>query len=317
MLFNNKAEARDKLNVQSSHILWRSLVDRNISLEHFQVLKNFVYDKDFKDYLENTLKEYKNEADKLLSLLNKHSIAGPDPSPRNQNVKVSSEVLNDHSIAEVMLRFMRLDINILMLGLKEIPTNQDVYDYVGHLAKKAINRIDAYIEFLKKKKWIYLPPKYRQANPGTEEVAGHTIYLLWDHLIFRYNNIRLTQIFSVYVNDPVFNAMLTAGIKVLQREVKSLEDELMYFGVTLPKPYPSITVKPQDKDMFDDRFIFNQIIRGMQDAVALHGTSISEVITHDKLRKLFIKLTFRELSLIDKMINYGKSQGWTFITPEF
>jgi hypothetical protein len=317
VLFNNKAEAVDKLNVKSSHILWRSLVDRNISIEHFHVLKNFVYDKDFKDYIENTLKEYKSEADKLHNLLNKYSIASPDPSPRNQNIKVSSEILNDQSIAEVMLRFMRLDNNILMLGLKEIPTNQDVYDYVGHLAKTSIKRVDAFIDYVKKKKWIYLPPKYRHANPGTEEVDGDTIYLLWDHLVFRYTNIRLTQIFSVYVTDPIFNAMLTAGTKILQREAKYLEDKLLYFGVTLPKPYPSVTVKPQDKDMFDDRFIFNQILRGMQDAVALHGTSISEVITNDKLRKLFIKLTFRELALIDKMIKYGKSQGWTLITPEF
>jgi hypothetical protein len=317
VFFNKKAKADDKLNVASSHILWRSLVDRNISIEHLQVLKNFIYDNDFKDYLENTLKEYKNEVNKLVDLLNKYSITAPDPSPRNQNVQVSSEILNDKDIAEVLLRFMRLDTNILMLGLKEIPTNQDVYDYVGHLAKTAINRIDAYIDYLKKKKWIYIPPRYRHANPETEEVGGVTIYLLWDHLIFRYNNIRLTQIFSVYVTDPELNALLTAGIKILQTEAKFLEDELLYFGITLPKPYASVTVKPQDKDMFDDRFIFNQILRGMQDAVALHGTTISEVIINDKLRKLFIKLTFRELSLINKMINYGKLQGWTFITPDF
>lgn len=317
MLFDKKAKVLDKLNVASSHILWRILVDRNISIEHFNVLKNFVYDKEFKDNVENTLKIYKNEANKLIDLLNKYSIASPEPSPRNQNVKVSSEILNDQDIAEVLLRFMRLDTNILMLGLKEIPTNQDVYDYVGHLAKTSIDRVDAYIDYLKKKKWIYLPPQYRHANPETEEVAGVAIYLLWDHLMFRYTNIRLTQIFSVYVTDPVFNAMLTSGIKVLQTEAKTLENELLYFGVALPKPYASVTVRPQDKDMFDDRFIFNQILRGMQDAVALHGTSISEVIINDKLRKLFIKLTFRELSLIDQMISYGKSQGWTFITPEF
>ncbi|NLZ94081.1 MAG: DUF3231 family protein [Firmicutes bacterium] len=317
MLLQKKAGAADKLNIASSHILWRSLVDRNITIEHFNVLKNFVHDKEFKDFLENTVKDYKNEAGKLFNLLNKYSITSPEPSPRNQNIKVSSEILNDQDIAEVLLRFMRLDVNILMLGLKEIPTNLEVYNYVAYLAKTAINRVDAYITYLKKKKWIYSPPNYRHAYPEAEEVAGSTIYLLWDHLIFRYDNIRLTQIFSVYVSDPILKAMLTSGIKILQTEAKSLEDELLYYGVALPKPYASVTVEPQDKDMYDDRFIFNQILRGMQDAVVLHGTSIAEVIVSDKLRKFFIKLTFRELSYIDKMIEYGSSQGWTFITPEF
>ncbi|MGI6712523.1 MAG: hypothetical protein ACOX4L_07355 [Bacillota bacterium] len=236
MIFNKKSAAHDKLNIESSHILWRSLVDRNISIEHFHALKNFVHNKDFKVYIENTLKEYKIEADKLIDLLNKYSIPSSDPSPRNQNLNVSSEVLDDQDIAEVLLRFMRLDINILMLGLKEIPTNKDVYNYVRHLAKTSIKRVDAYIGYLKKKKWIYFSPQYRHANPKTEEVSGITIYYLWDHLIFRYTNIRLTQIFSVYVADPAFNAMLTAGIKILQAEAKSLENELLYYGVTLPKP---------------------------------------------------------------------------------
>lgn len=220
-------------------------------------------------------------------------------------------------IAEVLFRFMRLDISVLMVGMKETPTNEDIYEYIGQLARTAINRIDDYIEYLKSKNWVYFPPPYRHANPEIEEVAAHTIYLLWDHLVFRYTNIRLSQIFSVYVDDQVFNAMLTAGIEVLQAEAKSLEKELLHFGCTLPKPYPSVTVKPQDKGMYDDRFIFNQILRGIQDAVALHGETIQDVITNERLRKLFIKLTFRELSLLDKMIKYGKSQGWTNRTPEF
>jgi len=110
--------------------------------------------------------------------------------------------------------------------------------------------------------------------------------------------------------------MLTAGIKVLQEEAKTLEKELLYFGCPLPKPYASTTVKPQDKEMYEDRFIFNQILRGIQDAVALHGAGITEVITNDRIRKLFIKLTFQELTMLDNLIKYGKMQGWTNITPD-
>lgn len=120
----------------------------------------------------------------------------------------------------------------------------------------------------------------------------------------------------MYVQDQVFNAMLTAGIEALQAETKTLEKELLYFGCPLPKPYPSTTVKPQDNAMYEDRFIFNQILRGIQDAVALHGAGITDIITNDRIRKLLIKLTFRELAMLDNLIKYGKTQGWTNITPE-
>lgn len=317
MFFDKKAGESEKLNVASAHIMWRSLVDRNISIEHFDVLKNFVHNKEFKAYLENTIKDYRDEANKLTNLLNKYSIVGTDQSSRDQNITVRSEIFNDQNIAGVLLRFMRLDLNILMLGMKETPTNEGVYNFIGQLARKSINRIDAYIDYLKENKWIQLSPQYFHSNPGTEDIAGYTIYSLWDHLTYRYNNIRLTQILSLYVTDQAFNAMLRAGIKVLQMEVKSLEDELLYFGVPLPKPYSSSTVEPRDKDIFEDRFIFNQILRGIQDAVVLHGTSIQDAITNDRLRKLFIKLTFRELAVLDDMVEYGKSQGWTYLIPEF
>lgn len=318
MLFNNKAANQDKVNVETAYMLWRGLVDRNITIEHFGVLKNFIFDRKFDSYVEKVLKEYQKENDWLNKTLNKYSIAGPNPSPSDQTFQANSEVLNDQGIAEVLYRFMRLDINLLMLCLKEIPTNEDVFSNTRDLAISAINRINDYIEFLKSKGWLYLPPEYRHSNPNvSEKVAINEIFLLHDHLIFRYNNIRLTQILSVYVSDQVFNAMLTAGVKMLQSQVKELEDKLSYYGVILPKSYPSNTIEPKDKDMYEDRFIFNQILRGMQDAVALHGSSIQEIITNDKLRRFFIKLTQNELFVIDKMIKYGKLKGWTFQTPSF
>lgn len=88
MLFNKKAGVHDKLNVQSSHMIWRSLVDRNITLEHFNVLKNFVYDQEFRKYLEKKLKEYKHERDQLVELTNKYSLPCPSPSPVDQNIPV-------------------------------------------------------------------------------------------------------------------------------------------------------------------------------------------------------------------------------------
>lgn len=185
MLFNKKAGVLDKINVESSHMIWRSLVDRNITIEHFNVLKNFVHDKEFKGYLEKKIKEYKREADKLVELINNYSLPSPDPSSVDQNIPTTTGIFRDMNIAETLMRFMRLDISVLMMSMKETPTNKDIYEFVMHLARAAINRIDDYIEYMKSKNWLYLSPEYRHANPETERVADETIYLLWDHLIFR------------------------------------------------------------------------------------------------------------------------------------
>lgn len=318
MLFNDKAEEQSKMNVETAYMLWRGLVDRDITIDHFQVLKNFIFDKKFQAYVEKILQEYQQELAKLNRRLNKFSIVGPDPSPNDQTVQVRTDILNDQGIAEVLYRFMRLDVNLLMLGMKETPTNEEIFDFGRELAEAAIYRIDDFIKYMKSNGWLYLPPEYRHTRPNvSDKAAVNEIFLLYDHLIFRYNNIRLTQIFTVYASDQMFKAMLTTGVKILQNQIKELEDKLLYYGAVLPKSYPSNTVVPKDKDMFEDRFIFNHILRGMQDAVALHGTSIQEIITNDYLRQYFIKLTFSELSLIDKMVKYGKLQGWTFQTPLF
>jgi hypothetical protein len=320
MLFNNKTEAQEKVNVESAYMIWRDLVDRNITIEHFSTLKNFIFDKDFRSYVERILKEYQIEIEMLSKTLNKFSIIGPDPNPIDQIVQVETEIFDDLGIAEVLHRFMRLDINLLMLSMKETPTNEEVYNLGRKLTEAAIKRIDDFIKFMKANNWLYLPPAYRHTRsevPEKNMAAVNEIFLLHDHLIFRYNNISLTEILSLYVKDQMFNALLSAGIKILQSQVKDLEEKLLYYGVKLPKAYSNNTVDPKDKDMFEDRFIFNQILRGIQDAVALHGSAIQEVIYNDDLRKFFIKLTFDELSVLDKMIKLGKSKGWTIQTPIF
>lgn len=317
MLFNKKTGVSGNINVESAYMLWRSLVDRNITSETYNILKNYIYDSEFRDYLKELIEDIKNEKDMLNKLLGKFNIVGPDPSPSDQNTGVRPELIDDQLISEVFYRFMRLDVNLLMLSMKETPTDVNIFDIFMKLVKSSINRIDSYIRFAKSKNWIYIPPVYRHVNSNSKDIAINGIALLWDHLVFRYNNIRLTQIASVYAQDKAFEVLLTVGIKILQKQAKEIEEKLLYYGVVIPKAYPSETVEPNDKEMFEDRFMFNLILRGMQDAVALHGSAIQEVIRNDDLRKFFIKLTFNELSTLGDFTKFGLMKGWVNLTPGF
>jgi len=107
------------------------------------------------------------------------------------------------------------------------------------------------------------------------------------------------------------------GVWILQNDAKALEDKLVYFGVSLPKHYTNITVSPEDKTIVSDKYLLNTIMRGMRNAIALHTSSLQEVIVNDKLRKFFMDLTYNEVSYLGKFTKYEKVKGWVFPTPAF
>ncbi|ATW27447.1 DUF3231 family protein [Candidatus Formimonas warabiya] len=307
-----------KISSESAYIIWRSLIDRNVSVEHLNALENYIHDQDFLKVCKDINEEYQKEIKQLTKLADAFGINGPDPFLPGQTIKSDQEVMRDQEIGEVLYRFMRLDVNMILLSLKYVPINDEVQQKMINLAQKAMYRVDAFIKYLKKKNWIFTPPEYRNTPPNvTEKVGVNEIHLLTDHLLFRYNNIRLTELFAAYAQDPDFALVLKAGVRILQKEVKLLEDRLLYFGIALPKAYPDTVPKPEKKEYFEDRFIFNTILRGMQDALALHGSAVQEIVVNDKLREFFIDLALGEINLMVKMSLYGKGRGWANLVPGY
>lgn len=309
---------RVKISVQGAYTLWRSLIDRYVFIEHFNLLKNFAHDQDFVMYLTSIITDFKNETMELEKICHRFSIPSPQPSSKDQNTAGNSEVADDKQTAEVLFRFLRLDLNILLLGLKNSYTNDEVKDYLLTLVKKEIERLDRYIPYLKAKNWIQAPPLYPYTNPEIKEpLAINEVYLLYDHLLYRYNNVHQTGNFAALTSDVDFRAILQMGIKILQKEIKVLEDKILYYGIKLPSPHPVNIPAPESQEILTDQFMFNVVFRGMQDAMVLHGTAISEIVVNDELRKLFIDMTYEELFMIDKMDKYGKLKGWATIVPSY
>lgn len=196
--------------------------------------------------------------------------------------------------------------------------NNGVRATFHNYAKSAIEKTDDFIKYMKLKGWIETPPLYDYVSPDfKEQVACNEIYLLWDHLAFRYNNIRQTQFFSSYASDEEFQSLLKRGSAVLRKQAKEIEDLLIQIGVTLPTSYTDIVPTPDNTQMIEDEFMFNNTLFGMQNAAALHGIALEEVIVNDNIRKFFKKLTFSELEIIDTMIKYGKLKGWITVVPGY
>ncbi len=321
MLFfkNPKKVESVKLDVHEAYTFWRALLDRYISLEHLGHLKNCIHDDDFVIYLSKYLEDIREETILLVKIMQKYSIVGPEqPAMEKHNVVVNSELISDQEIAEVMYRFSRLNVNLLSLSLKFTPSNDELWPIMVDLAKKSINRINNIIKYIKLKNWVSEPPLYPYVPPKTtEKVASNEISLLWDHLIFRYHNLRQTQIYTTLASDPDFIVLLNLGIKILQKDIKAIEDKLVFYGVALPKHYTDVTPAVEDKTLMEDKYMLNNIMRGMRDALSTHASAIQEVIVNDKLRKFFIDLTFEEIDHLGKFTKYGKVKGWVFPTPAF
>jgi hypothetical protein len=224
----------------------------------------------------------------------------------------------DKGTAQKLYLSMSVDTMRLMHALKDQFISDDIREFTTKLAKTALKRVDSFIPFLKHKNWPSLPPLYPNTSAHTKEViAANEVYLLFEHLAYRYQNSRQTLIYSATTRHEEFAALLKSGIKILEKEIKAIEDKLLEFGISLPKRYSVIEPLFENKDLLEDRYMYNSILRGMKDALSLHGSLISEITANDDLRKFFIKLTFDEMSFIDKFTKIGKLRGWIMEEPVY
>ena len=305
-----------KLDTNEAYTLWRAYNDLNLTIGHMNLVKNLTYDADFVVYLDGIIKDLRKQYHAIERFLQKYSIAGPDPAVVNQKTAGNAEIVDDENVAEVLYRFMRLDVNLLALSLKYPFTNDDIRSFMVGLTKSALGRIDSLIKYMKLKNWLYEPPLYPYLPPDNhEQVATNEIALLWEYLIFKYHSLRQFQNYSTYSSDPDFVALLNKDIILMREDINMLESKLVYYGVSLPKHHSNITVHVEDKTLLNDRYMLGNMQRVAGNAIVLHASLIPEIIVNDKLRKFLIDLSLNDIDKLDKLSKFGKAKGWEFITP--
>ncbi|MCL6639454.1 MAG: DUF3231 family protein [Firmicutes bacterium] len=152
------------------------------------------------------------------------------------------------------------------------------------------------------------------AKPPT--VDSGEAFLLWDHLILRYDIIEMTQIYQNFTHDPEFAALIKGGLaETLERQVDLLEKEMNTFQLPLPPRPPKSVRAGTNTTMLDDRFIFRQIFLGIQSFLDSHVRTIRSIITNDPLRRMFIRFAKEELDIFDNLCKYGKLKGWLEVPP--
>ena len=141
-------------------------------------------------------------------------------------------------------------------------------------------------------------------------------FLLWDHLILRYDIIESTQVFQNFVHDPEFALLLKKGLtETLENQVDLLEKKMNTFQLPLPPRPPKSVRVTTNTTLLDDRFIFRQLFTGVQAFLDSHVRTLRSIVTNDPLRDMFIKFAKEELDVFDNLCKYGKLKGWLEVPP--
>ena len=307
---------KNHINVLSAHGLWRLLSERYYILDQMRIMSNFIHDKDFQYIVDRNLDAYEKEVEVLLRKMDYFNIPGATPATEGRKVIGNSQVITDKAISQVLLKFMQTDVSLILETMRGITTNDELMKKFIKFTDRAIGRLGKLIMYMKLKGWVDIPPLYPYIPPElNEKVAANEIFLLFDHLVYRYNSLQYTKVVSTFADDPDLRAMLEMGLVVLNDQVQTLEKELNRFGIPLPYRYCRIIPKPEDTQLLEDRFIFNVVLNGIQNAALLHGAALKEIIVNDRLRTFFWKLTLAELKYVATMVRYGKLKGWMNVAP--
>lgn len=142
------------------------------------------------------------------------------------------------------------------------------------------------------------------------------VHTLWSALVTRYDLKEANMIFSSYVEDPDFRAVLATGGVALDREIAVLEKQMERLGIPLP-PRPPAEISTQvNTEVCRDEFMFRTLLMGVQNFIDEHVRNL-RVFRNAQLRKLFTELKDDEIGYFRSLVTYGRLKGWAVVPPEY
>lgn len=323
MVFNLKAVAspkmaRNLIDIQEAFNIWDVLSTKYLGAQKFEIWQDFAHDPDLKVIINIYLKEFNKNIKILEKEVTNYNVRAPIANPQGFNTSVNSELFQDQYIAKDIFLLVNGHVENLLRSLRSTMTNDQLRKVFYNMAKETISKSDKIVKYLKLKGWIETPPLYHDTtNDIDEKLTTYEAYQLWNHLIFRYDNIRQTQIFESFAFDKDFKLMLQIGLKTIQRQAKTLEKELLYFGLPLPIKPSNLVVLPENTEILDDDFMYRTIFLGIQGAAIVHAQSLKGSTFNDRVRGIFKVLLLEEIDIQDDLIKFGKVKGWLHSAPSY
>lgn len=308
------------INCQESYGIWDVLATKYQFLEKIHVFRNFAHDKELNKFMKH-LGEVHTEIVSLLEAKCKEfSITGPEQGVIDVNTSINTEIIRDEFIAQDCLIRQQEVTEMLLRNIRTTTTNDSLRELYIRINKINIRLIDEMIDFMKSKGWMNVPLLYPHIPENVnEELDAGEAFHLWDHLTFRYDNMRQTEIYKDTVKDKKFQLLIVIALEqVLKSQAEKLEKECLHFGIPMPKRPANITSWPQEiKRYIADDYIYRVLYSGIVGAAIMHVNAVKQSTTNKRIRKLFIELLLDEIYIQDKFIKYGKTKGYLNEPPQY
>lgn len=310
---------RDLVSVSEAYNLWDLLASKYRAHVSVQTWENFAHDLDLQKILGLYIKDLQSEIKQLENMMAKFEIKAPPSQVADIKSTTNAEVLRDEFIASDFLLLLQGNIENLFKAFRTSVTNEEVRKLLMKFIENGVSRMDSMVSYNRLKGWIMVPLLYPLVPKNvTERLDTGEAFHLWDHLTFRYDNMEQTEIFSAFASDPDFKVLLKTGLHgTLKKQAEMLETELQHFGIPMPSRPPSTWPKAENSELLSDKFMYRALIAGMQGAAMLHAIAVKQCTTNDRIRGIFKQLLIEEISMIDKMVMYGKVKGWLNPAPQY
>jgi len=319
-IFKTKAEAnKSKIDASEAYNLWDIAKSAYDAIHRVQIYENFTHDPDLTYIAGKFRQSLKSHIDIVEKLLSKYSIKGPDAPIVDINSAINSQVLNDQYMATQMFIYAQESIEMVLRAIRTSTTNDEIRTALINMVKRMVKREGMLSKYMKLKGWVANPPLFPHLPVATiDKIDCAEAFHLWDHLTYRYDNIKLTQLMYAYANDGDFKILLKTGLQsTLNKQAKLLEKELNHFGIPVPIHPPTVMPTAESSELFEDDFMFRLLIMGIQGTAILHAQALKQCVTNDRVRKIFEQLLFEEIDMHSSLIKYGKVKGWFNVVPEY
>ncbi|WP_347490310.1 DUF3231 family protein [Desulfoscipio sp. XC116] len=139
-------------------------------------------------------------------------------------------------------------------------------------------------------------------------------FILWNDLVTRYDNIEKTQLYQNLIHDPDFKYLVAKKLgDTLEQQANELEHLMDMYKLPLPCRPPKSTSIQVNSELMNDRYLFRDIMAGVENLMTTLTHSVRTFTTNDAIRGIAIKNLSKEIEIYDDMCKFGKLKGW--LTP--
>ena len=296
--------------------MWNKLAARYDLLESIMILMNYVKDEDLRKEMQSLLKRIKQQVVKLEKVMAEHAVSLPPRPPSEIVITEDIESITDRYIFIRMYYSIKRFLPVHIVAFQQ-STSPELREMFKNFLLEEMELFERFENLGLRKNWLQSQPEYKTEKTGAGEIPTiMEIAQLWSKITGRYETIEFTNYTANLARDPDLKAAIAIGRETLLKQISELEKIMQQFAAPLPAKPPEAESTLRPMDAISDRYIYRQILRGVQSFLPVHMVAFQHSTT-PALRKKLKQLLTEEIAIYDNLFTYGQLKGWVYKPPSF